>query len=118
MTADRPVVRLRPKTGKRLAEGAPYTALAPVSGVLHPANFALGNVQRAAGRRIYLVHGALDWLFPVGLAQGARDALSEAGAELCYREIADLSHTYPREENARILDWFDPPSKPDTSASR
>jgi hypothetical protein len=22
-----------------------------------------------------------------------------------YREIADLSHTYPREENARILEW-------------
>jgi len=23
-----------------------------------------------------------------------------------YREIADLSHTYPRDENGRILDWF------------
>jgi phospholipase/carboxylesterase len=101
-----------------LAEDAPYTALAPVSGVLHPANFALGNLPRAAGRRIYLVHGALDWLFPVGLAQGARDAPGEAGAELCYREIADLSHTYPREENARILDWFDPPHEPGTGASR
>jgi phospholipase/carboxylesterase len=91
-----------------LAEDAPYTALAPVSGVLHPANFTLGNLERARGRRVYLVHGALDWLFPVGLARAARDALAEAGAELVYREIEDLSHTYPREENARILDWFDP----------
>jgi len=23
-----------------------------------------------------------------------------------YREIADLSHTYPRDENGAILDWF------------
>ena len=32
--------------------------------------------------------------------------LSDAGAAVVYREIADLSHTYPRDENARILDWF------------
>lgn len=89
-----------------LAEDAPYSALAPVSGVLHPANFGLGNLERARGRRVYLVHGALDWLFPVGLARAARDALAQAGAELCYRELEDLSHTYPREENARILEWL------------
>ncbi len=91
-----------------LLEDAPYTALAPVSGVLHPANFALGNMARARERRIHLVHGALDWLFPVGLARGARDALVDAGADLTYREIEDLSHTYPREQNAAILGWLDP----------
>jgi len=90
-----------------LAEHAPYTALAPVSGVLHPASFARGDLPRARGRRIYLVHGALDWMFPVSLARMARDQLAEAGAELVYRELDDLSHTYPREENARILAWFD-----------
>jgi phospholipase/carboxylesterase len=36
----------------------------------------------------------------------ARDALAAAGAAVTYREIDDLSHTYPVEENARILDWF------------
>jgi phospholipase/carboxylesterase len=91
-----------------LEEGAPYTALAPVSGVLHPLNLARGNLGRALGRRIYLVHGALDWLFPIRLAQLARDELERAGADLVYRELEDLSHTYPREENARILEWFDP----------
>ncbi len=35
-----------------LEADAPYTALAPVSGVLHPANFALGNMERARGRRV------------------------------------------------------------------
>ena len=91
-----------------LLENAPYTSLAPVSGVLHPANLALGNLGRARGRRIYQVHGALDWLFPAALAQLARDELLRAGADLRYREIEDLSHTYPRDENAAILDWFDP----------
>ncbi len=91
-----------------LAPDAPYTHLAPVSGVLHPANFGLGNLDRARGRPIRLVHGALDWLFPVALAREAARALEGAGAELVYREIEDLSHTYPREENARIIEWFDP----------
>jgi phospholipase/carboxylesterase len=91
-----------------LAEGSPFTALAPVSGVLHPWNFRNGNMARARDKRIYLVHGALDWMFPVDTARSARAALEEAGAELVYCEIADLSHTYPREENARILRWLDP----------
>jgi phospholipase/carboxylesterase len=56
---------------------------------------------------VYLAHGSLDWLFPVSLARLAREALSRAGADLVYREIEDLSHTYPRDENDRILAWFD-----------
>jgi phospholipase/carboxylesterase len=86
----------------------PVTALAPVSGVLHPANLVNGNLERARGRRIYLVHGALDWMFPIALARIARDTLQHAGADVVLREIPDLSHTYPREENGRILTWFDP----------
>lgn len=91
-----------------LREDMPFTALAPVSGVLHPLNFANGNIERAAGKRIYLVHGALDWMFPVQIARVAREELEKAGAEIVYREIEDLSHTYPRDENDRILTWFDP----------
>ena len=91
-----------------LREDSPFTALAPVSGVFHPNNFENGNLERAKGKRIYLVHGSLDWLFPVMIAHGTRDALKEAGADLVFREIPDLSHTYPREENDKILAWFDP----------
>ena len=36
------------------------------------------------------------------------DSLLSWGADLVYREISDLSHTYPREENVRIIEWFDP----------
>jgi phospholipase/carboxylesterase len=45
-------------------------------------------------------------MFPVAIARAARDALLAAGARLVYRELADLSHTYPREENTAILDWL------------
>ncbi len=88
-----------------LREQSPYTVLAPMSGVLHPANLVNGNVGRAKGRRIYLVHGALDWMFPVEVARLAVELLESAGADLHYQEVEDLSHTYAREENACVLDW-------------
>lgn len=90
-----------------LGDDSPFTHLAPVSGVLHPLNFAIGNIDRARDKPIYLVHGALDWMFPVTLAQEAARVFEDAGAELVYRELEDLSHTYPREENVRIIEWFD-----------
>jgi hypothetical protein len=31
-----------------------------------------------------------------------------SGADITLRVIDDLSHTYPREENDRILKWFEP----------
>jgi len=90
-----------------LAHPDVYRALAPLCGVLHPANAVLGNLGRARGVPIYLVHGAQDFLFPVALAHVTRDTLTTAGAALEYREIADLSHTYPRSENTRVLRWFE-----------
>lgn len=90
-----------------LAPDSPFSHLAPVSGVLHPANFSNGNLGRASGRRVRICHGALDWLFPVTLARLARDELARAGATIEFHEIADLSHAYPREENDAILRWLD-----------
>jgi phospholipase/carboxylesterase len=55
---------------------------------------------------VYLVHGRLDWMFPVQVARQAQQALSVAGAAVTYRELDDLSHTYPREINAALLDWL------------
>jgi len=89
-----------------LAHPDVFRALAPCCGVFHPANFANGNLERARDVPIYLVHGALDFLFPVALAHLTRDTLNAAGARLVYREIAALSHTYPRSENPAILEWF------------
>lgn len=89
-----------------LAHPDVFRALAPCCGVFHPANFSNGNLDRARDVPIYLVHGAEDFLFPVALAHLTRDTLTAAGARLVYREIPDLSHTYPRRENPAILDWF------------
>src|SRR5712692_9648709 len=89
-----------------LREGMPFTHLAPMCGVLHPMLLASGDLGRARGRPVYLVHGALDWMFPIYTAHLARQALEAAGARLVYREIEDLSHTYPRDENPRVLDWL------------
>jgi len=86
-----------------LLADSPFTALAPVSGVLHPQ-----NLEYAKNRRIYMAHGALDWMFPIHHARQAHAILQSAGVDIVFRELPDLSHTYPREENARILEWFDP----------
>ena len=91
-----------------LMDDVPYTHVAPISGVFHPLNMLNGNIARAAGKPIYVVHGMLDWMFPIDVARMTREQLTAAGADLVYREIADLSHTYPRDENPRVLRWLDP----------
>jgi len=73
---------------------------------MHPFVFVNGGLDRARGRPIYVVHGALDWTFPVEGARQTRDVLVSSGAEVVYREIEDLSHTYARDENPAILDWL------------
>jgi phospholipase/carboxylesterase len=89
-----------------LRDDMPFTHLAPACGVLHPFLFANGGLERARERPIYYIHGALDWMFPVGSARMAREALLSVGTPLVYREIEDLSHIYPRDENPAILDWL------------
>jgi phospholipase/carboxylesterase len=88
-----------------LQADTPFTHLAPACGILHPVPLAYGLVH-ARDRHIYLVHGELDWMFPVQTARMSRDALIAAGARVVYRELSDLSHTYPRDENPKILDWL------------
>ena len=89
-----------------LQEDSPFTHLAPVSASFHPMLLEFTSAERLHGLPVYLVHGALDWMFPVDVARMARDSLARAGANVTYRELADLSHTYPREENLRVLEWL------------
>jgi len=86
--------------------GSPFTHLAPVSASFHPFLLEVVEPDRLAGLPIYLVHGVKDWMFSIDIARTAHQALRGGGADITYREIADLSHTYPRDENAKILDWF------------
>jgi phospholipase/carboxylesterase len=89
-----------------LDDASQFTHLAPVAASFHPMLLAMAEPARVTGLPIYLVHGALDWMFPVSMARDSQRALTTAGAAVTYREIADLSHVYPREEGSRILDWF------------
>lgn len=91
---------------------SPFSHLAPVAASFHPLILTMAEPQRMSGLPVYLVHGTLDWMFPVSVARSAHAALDAAGANVVYREIADLSHTYPREENPRILEWFLGAGKP------
>ena len=83
-----------------------FSHLAPIAAAFHPMLMSFADADRLRGLPIHIVHGAQDWMFPPELARSAERTLAEAGANVVYREIADLSHTYPRDENAHILDWF------------
>ncbi len=83
-----------------------FTHLAPIAASFHPMLMGFADAQRVRGLPIQIIHGARDWMFPATMAQSAHRALQQAGAAIVYREIADLAHTYPRDENPAILDWF------------
>lgn len=89
-----------------LEAASPFTHLAPVSAAFHPMLASFAAPARLQGLPVHIVHGALDWMFPVDMAREAARDLGRAGAGVTYVEIEDLSHTYPREANARILDWL------------
>jgi phospholipase/carboxylesterase len=89
-----------------LESGSPFTHLAPISATFHPLMAELADAERLRGLPVYLVHGRLDWMFPVQVARQTREALAAAGADVIYRELDDLSHCYPREMNAPILNWL------------
>jgi phospholipase/carboxylesterase len=89
-----------------LESASPFTHLAPVSATFHPLMAEMADAERLRGLPIHLVHGRLDWMFPVQVARQTNQLLSAAGADVTYREIDDLSHTYPREMNASVLAWL------------
>jgi phospholipase/carboxylesterase len=89
-----------------LERASPFTHLAPVAATFHPLMAELADPERLRDLPVHVVHGALDWMFPVEVARNASGLLAKAGAKVTYREIDDLSHTYPREINAWLLGWL------------
>jgi phospholipase/carboxylesterase len=89
-----------------LQRESPFTHLAPIAATFHPLMADMADAERLRGLPVYLVHGRLDWMFPVQVARQTHEALSAAGADVTYREIDDLSHCYPREINPEILNWL------------
>ncbi len=89
-----------------LDSASPFSHLAPVSATFHPLMAEMADATRLQGLPVFITHGKLDWMFPVQTARQTQAALSAAGAEIVYREIDDLSHTYPREINAELVAWL------------
>jgi phospholipase/carboxylesterase len=89
-----------------LRNESPFTHLAPVASTFHPLMAQFADADRLRGLPIHIVHGRLDWMFPVQTARDADQALRIAGAAVTYRELDDLSHCYPREINTVLLDWL------------
>jgi phospholipase/carboxylesterase len=72
----------------------------------------IADETRLNGLPIHIIHGALDWMFPADMARDAERYFKAAGASVTYREIEDLSHTYPADLNSSILDWLLQSSRP------
>ena len=90
-----------------LADDSPFTHLAPVAASFHPFLLAMTSPDRLTGLPVHPTHGAEDWMFPVSMARTAHRTLAAAGAAVVYREIADLSHAYPRDGQGEVLDrWL------------
>lgn len=89
-----------------LEDASRFTHLAPVSATFHPLMAEMASPERLRGLPIHLVHGALDWMFPVEIARQTHRLLAAAGADIVYRELDDLSHCYPDEINAALLAWL------------
>ncbi|MBN8902858.1 MAG: hypothetical protein J0H57_17660, partial [Rhodospirillales bacterium] len=89
-----------------LQDDSPFTHLAPFAASFHPLLLTMAAPERVRGLPVHLVHGALDWMFPVTVAQTADRALRMAGAAVTYREVADLSHVFPTDLVPEVLDWF------------
>ncbi|HEX2594011.1 MAG TPA: hypothetical protein VHL34_21095 [Rhizomicrobium sp.] len=85
---------------------SPFTHLAPISAAFHPLLVQFADTDRLRGLPIHIMHGAIDWMFPLEMAAQAQHFLANAGANVTYVPLDDLSHTYPREQNAEIIRWL------------
>jgi phospholipase/carboxylesterase len=89
-----------------LGAGCPFTHLAPVGAAFNRFVMGFADPARVTGLPVRIVHGANDWMFPIETAEAGAQALAQAGAAVTLQRIEDLAHTYPREANETILDWF------------
>ena len=67
---------------------------------------AMADTERLRGLPIHIIHGDKDWMFPRQMAEDAAQHFTAAGANVTYRPIADLSHTYGADLSTLILDWL------------
>ena len=85
---------------------SPFTHLAPFSGTLDPALVSEEASRHLEAKPIYLVHGGLDWMFPVEIGRMTAELLGAHNQNLIYNEVKGLGHTFARSELKQLLPWF------------
>ena len=75
-----------------LESASPFTHLAPVAATFHPMMAEMADAERLRGLPIHIVHGELDWMFPVQMARQTSEALSAAGAQ---RDLSRARRSQP-----------------------
>ena len=89
-----------------LDSASPFTHLAPVAATFHPLMAEMADAERLRGLPIFSCTAGSTGCFRCRSRARRDEALSAAGADVTYRELDDLSHTYPREINAEMLQWL------------
>lgn len=84
-----------------------FAAVAPIAGELHQVAEPL--LRRGAGKEVpfYVIHGALDHIFPIVSVRSTCGLLDRLGYNLRFDELPDWGHAYPYRINTeRVLPWF------------
>ncbi len=89
-----------------LDTGSPFSHLAPVAAAFHPMLVAMADAERMRSLPLHIIHGDRDWMFPRQMGEDAASHFSAAGANVTYKPIADLSHSYGADLSTMILDWL------------
>lgn len=89
-----------------LEAGSGFTHLAAVAAAFHPMLVQMADEKRLRGLPLHIIHGTRDWMFPVDMARQAERHFRAAGADVTYRELDDLAHSYGPDISTMILDWM------------
>ena len=85
-----------------------FAGIAPVAGDLHGMMDSMLRRKQGAELPIYMVHGALDHIFPVETIRSGHALLTRLGYNARYEELPDWGHSYCSFVNEQlVIPWFE-----------
>ena len=85
-----------------------FAGIAPVAGDLHGMMDSMLRQKQGAELPIYMVHGALDHIFPVETIRSGHALLTRLGYNARYEELPEWGHSYCSFVNERlVMPWFE-----------
>lgn len=91
-----------------LARSELFAGIAPVAGQMHTLVDTLLRKGRGKAAPIFVVHGALDYIFPVTFTRQTCNLLTRLGYNVTYKELPDWGHAYTYTINEQlVLPWFE-----------